>query len=48
MILMSPSREHTGKFYIDDEVLRSAGEADFSQYRDAGVREEDLLPDFFL
>src|SRR5882757_6093898 len=48
LILTSSSREHTGNFHIDDEVLRAAGEADFSQYRDAGVREEDLLPDFFL
>jgi citronellol/citronellal dehydrogenase len=48
LILTSSSRENTGKFHIDDEVLRSAGEADFSQYRDPGVREEDLLPDFFL
>jgi citronellol/citronellal dehydrogenase len=48
VILTRPSREFTGKFCLDDEVLRSAGETDFSQYRDAGVREEDLLPDFFL
>ncbi|MDB6090648.1 MAG: Dehydrogenase short-chain alcohol dehydrogenase like protein [Gammaproteobacteria bacterium] len=48
VIVTSASREFTGKFCIDDEVLRAAGETDFSQYRDAGVREEDLLPDFFL
>jgi citronellol/citronellal dehydrogenase len=48
LILTSSSREHTGNFHIDDEVLRSAGVTDFLQYRDAGVREEDLLPDFFL
>jgi citronellol/citronellal dehydrogenase len=48
VILTKPSREFTGKFCIDDDVLRSAGETDFTQYRDAAVREEELLPDFFL
>ncbi len=47
-ILTKPSREFTGKFCLDDEVLRAAGTTDFTQYRDAGIREEDLLPDFFL
>jgi citronellol/citronellal dehydrogenase len=47
-ILTKPSREFTGKFCLDDEVLRAAGTTDFTQYRDAAVREEDLLPDFFL
>ena len=47
-ILTKPSREFTGKFCIDEDVLRNAGEIDFTQYRDAAVREEDLLPDFFL
>jgi citronellol/citronellal dehydrogenase len=48
VILTKPSREFTGKFCIDDEVLRAAGTTDFTQYRDAAVREEDLLPDFFV
>ena len=48
VILTSSSREFTGRFCIDDEVLRAAGVADLSPYRDARVREEDLLPDFFL
>ncbi len=47
-ILTRPSREFTGSFYIDEEVLRSMGETDFSRYRPVGVREEELLPDFFL
>jgi len=47
-ILTSPSRELTGRFCLDDDILRSAGVDDFTQYRDAHVREEDLLPDFFL
>ena len=48
VILTQPSREYTGKFCVDDDVLRAAGTTDFTQYRDAGVREEDLLPDFFV
>jgi citronellol/citronellal dehydrogenase len=47
-ILTSPSRDFTGKFCVDEEVLRAAGIRDFSGYRDPGVREEELLPDFFL
>jgi len=48
VILSSPSREFSGRFCIDDEVLRSTGVKDFSVYRHEGVREEDLLPDFFV
>jgi citronellol/citronellal dehydrogenase len=47
-ILTQRSREFTGKFCLDEDVLRAAGVTDFTQYRDAAVREEDLLPDFFL
>jgi citronellol/citronellal dehydrogenase len=47
-ILTRPSREFTGKFCIDEEVLRQAGETDFTQYREPGVAEEELLLDFFL
>ena len=47
-ILTKDSREFTGKFCIDDEILRADGETDFTQYRDPGVREDELLPDFFL
>lgn len=31
-ILVRPSREHTGRFFIDEEVLREAGITDFSAY----------------
>ncbi len=48
VILTKPSREFTGKFCIDEDVLRAAGETDFTQYREPGVREDELLPDFFL
>ncbi len=47
-ILTKPSREFTGKFCIDEEVLRAEGETDFTKYREPGVREDELLPDFFL
>ena len=48
VILTRPSREYTGRFLIDDEVLREAGVTDFSQYLQSGAREADLMPDFFL
>jgi citronellol/citronellal dehydrogenase len=47
-IVTADSRTLTGQFLIDEEVLRSAGVADFSGYREAGVAEDELLPDFFL
>ncbi|HYP91192.1 MAG TPA: NAD(P)-dependent oxidoreductase [Polyangiaceae bacterium] len=46
VILTSKSRELSGKFLIDEEVLRGAGVTDFSQYAD--VPDAELLPDFFL
>lgn len=45
-ILTRPSRETTGNFYIDDEVLAQAGVTDLSAYADAP--DADLMPDFFL
>ncbi len=48
VILTANSREFTGNFCIDDGVLRGAGVTDLSPYRHEGVREEDLLPDFFV
>jgi citronellol/citronellal dehydrogenase len=47
VILTSPSRELTGQFLIDEDVLRGAGVTDFSVYREGG-REEDLDIDLFL
>ena len=47
-ILTQPSRKVTGRFFVDDEVLRNAGVSDFSQYRNPDVAEDDLMPDFFL
>jgi citronellol/citronellal dehydrogenase len=46
VILTRPSREYTGRFLIDDEVLHSAGVTDLSVYQhEPGA---DLLPDFFI
>ena len=45
-ILMRPSREATGNFYIDEEVLREEGVTDFSVY--APGAEGPLVGDFFV
>jgi citronellol/citronellal dehydrogenase len=46
VILTRASREHTGKFFIDDEVLASVGVRDLSKYQ--VVPGADLIPDFFV
>ncbi|MGH7435764.1 MAG: SDR family oxidoreductase [Polyangiaceae bacterium] len=48
VILTRPSREseNTGNFYVDDEVLASAGVTDLSKYQ--MVPGADLIPDFFV
>jgi citronellol/citronellal dehydrogenase len=45
-ILTKPAREATGRFFIDDEVLRAAGVSDFSVY--TVDPSKPLLPDLFL
>ena len=45
-ILTRPSRECTGNFFIDEDLLRSAGETDFDRY--AVTPGAELLPDFFV
>lgn len=46
VILTKPSREFTGNFCIDDEVLESAGVSDLSRYAvDSSL---ELMPDFFV
>jgi citronellol/citronellal dehydrogenase len=45
-ILTKPSREFTGNFCIDEEVLRKEGVTDFSKY--AQVPGAELIPDFFI
>jgi citronellol/citronellal dehydrogenase len=46
IILTRPSREFTGQFCIDDEVLASEGITDLDRY--AVVPGSPLLPDFFI
>ncbi|MEH6403455.1 MAG: NAD(P)-dependent oxidoreductase [Sneathiella sp.] len=48
IILTKPSGDFTGNFCVDDEVLESVGITDLSKYRHEGVKEEELLPDFFV
>jgi citronellol/citronellal dehydrogenase len=47
-IMTQPCRRITGRFFLDDEVLRQSGVTDLSPSRQAGVAESDLMPDFFL
>lgn len=48
-ILTQPSKELTGQFLIDDEVLRGAGIEDLSRYAvTPGTADDQLLPDFFV
>ena len=46
-ILVRPSRECTGNFFIDDDVLEEAGVTDFSIYLNGG-EESDLALDFWV
>lgn len=45
-ILTQPSRECTGNFFIDDDVLAKHGVTDFEQY--AVTPGAKLMPDFFI
>jgi citronellol/citronellal dehydrogenase len=45
-ILTRPSRECTGNYFIDDDVLRSAGVTDFDKYQT--VAGAELIPDYFV
>jgi citronellol/citronellal dehydrogenase len=45
-ILCRPSREVTGQFLVDEDVLRAAGVTDFARYANDPTVEP--LPDFFL
>ncbi len=47
-ILTRPSRQCTGRFFIDEDALRESGVTDFSRYLQDGAREDELMPDFFL
>ena len=45
-ILTKPSREFTGHFCVDEELLRGEGVSDFGKYQ--SVPGSELIPDFFL
>ncbi len=45
-ILVRQSRDCSGNFFLDDDVLRSEGVTDLSCYSD--VDDDHLMPDFFL
>ena len=45
-MLIRPSRDYTGHFAIDEDILRATGMADFECY--AVQPGNPLLPDFFL
>ena len=47
-ILSQPSRMFTGRFVIDEDVLREAGVADLSHYNPPGVADDQLMRDFFV
>jgi citronellol/citronellal dehydrogenase len=48
-ILIRDSRQCSGNFFIDEEVLREAGVTDFKQYQvDPSLDESELVPDFFI
>lgn len=49
VILTRDSKHFTGNFCVDEYILREEGMKDFAQYlADPSVKEEDLMPDFFL
>ena len=47
IILNKDAKSATGNFYVDEEVLREAGESDFDKYS-VVPGTKDLLKDFFL
>jgi citronellol/citronellal dehydrogenase len=47
-IFTTDSRELTGQFLIDDEILAKNGVTDLSGYLGSGAKEEDLITDLFV
>jgi citronellol/citronellal dehydrogenase len=45
-VLVRPARSTSGRFFLDEDVLRDAGESDFTRY--AVAPGQPLLPDLFL
>lgn len=50
VVLKSPSKTCTGKFFVDDIVLMSVGMTlkEMEKYHAPGVHLGDLTPDFFI
>ena len=48
VILTKPSREFTGNFCLDEDVLRAQGVTDFSRYAVDPSLADELVPDLFL
>jgi len=48
VILTRDSRNFTGNFCVDEQILKEVGVKDFSSYLAPGATEESLMPDFFL
>ncbi|XP_055716775.1 hydroxysteroid dehydrogenase-like protein 2 isoform X2 [Phlebotomus papatasi] len=48
LVLCREPRTSTGNFFVDDEVLKSAGITDLKPYACDPNHADDLLPDFFL
>ena len=46
LVLSRPSKDHTGQFFIDEDLLRSTGVTDFERY--AVEPGHELIKDFFL
>jgi citronellol/citronellal dehydrogenase len=46
VIFNRPATECTGNFFVDDEVMKSVGKTDLSEY--SVVPGATLLPDFFV
>lgn len=47
-ILSRDPKATTGNFYVDEDVLRSAGVTDFTEYACVKENADKLMPDFFL
>ena len=49
VILTHSSRECSGNFYVDEEILRQEGIKDFSRYAvTPDMKDEELKSDFFI
>jgi citronellol/citronellal dehydrogenase len=47
--ILRQDKTESGNFYIDDEILRKNGTTNFDKYKlDSSVKDEDLMPDFFI